>query len=149
MATGSQLKKAARAGQLVQFSRRFEDSKVRGYVLDVGPSFFLLLLLSDRVWFDGFECFRNQDVRTLKADPYSNFVEAALRKRGERKPKTPTIGLASIEDILVAANRAFPLVTIHCERRDPEVCYIGRVIGIEEGHVSLLLLHNRTIYLRS
>ena len=138
MATPSQLNKAARDGRLVKFSRRFEDPNVRGYVLDVGPRFFLLLLLSDRVWFDGFECFRIQDVRALTLDPHSNFAEAALKKRGERKPRTPRIGLASIEEVLLTANRHFPLVTIHCERRDPEICYIGHVIGIEGDHVSLL-----------
>jgi hypothetical protein len=138
MATPSQLRKAVRDGRLVKFSRRFEDSRVRGYVIDVGPCFFLLLLLSDRVWFDGFECFRIQDVRGLVADPHSDFAEAALKKRGERKPRTPRIGLASIEELLLTANRHFPLVTIHCERRDPEVCYIGRVLGIERDRVSLL-----------
>ena len=52
-----------RGHDLVRFYRRFEDSSVRGYVLDIGPKFFLLALVSDRVWFDGFECFRISDVR--------------------------------------------------------------------------------------
>lgn len=33
--------------QLVRFNRRFEEHKVRGYVLDVGPRFFLLALVSE------------------------------------------------------------------------------------------------------
>src|SRR5260370_7941949 len=35
--------------ELIRFSRRFESSKIRGYVLDVGPQFFLLALVSDRI----------------------------------------------------------------------------------------------------
>jgi hypothetical protein len=138
MAASSRLEKAARDRLLVQFSRRFEDTKVRGYVLDVGPRFFLLLLLSDRIWFDGFECFRISDVRELMADPHADFVEAALLKRGQRKPRTPRVDLASIEQLLLTANRHFPLVTIHSERLDPEVCYIGRVLGVQGGRASLL-----------
>jgi hypothetical protein len=45
------------ARTFVRFSRRFEQSAIRGYVLDVGPRFFLFALVSDRIWFDGFECF--------------------------------------------------------------------------------------------
>jgi hypothetical protein len=138
MATPSQLKKAVRDGRLVKFSRRFEDDIIRGYVLDVGPRFFMLLILSDRVWFDGFECFRTQDVRSFTTDPYRGFAEAVLKKRGERKPRAPKISVASIEDVLLTASRYFPLVTIHLERSDPEVCYIGRIIGIEGDQVSML-----------
>jgi hypothetical protein len=56
-------------------------------VLDIGPRFFLLALVSDRIRFDGFECFRLSDVRNVRPDPYTTFAETALRKRGERIPK--------------------------------------------------------------
>jgi len=36
--------------EFIRFSRRFESSKIRGYVLDVGPQFFLLALVSDRIY---------------------------------------------------------------------------------------------------
>jgi hypothetical protein len=45
--------------------------RVRGYVLDIGPKFFLLALLSDRIWFDAFECFRINDVKDVGVDPYA------------------------------------------------------------------------------
>ena len=100
---------------IVRFSRRFEDFAIRGYVLDVGPRLFLLALVNDRIRFDGFECFRVGDVRDLTPDPYGAFAEAALEKRRERKPKTPRVSVASIEELLLSAGRAFPLVTIHRE----------------------------------
>ena len=40
--------------------------------------------------------------------------------------------------LLVSAGRHFPLVTVHREGIDPDVCWIGRVLGIERGRVSLL-----------
>jgi hypothetical protein len=127
-----------RARQFVRFSRRFEDFVVHGYVLDIGPRFFLLALVSDRLWFDGFECFRIADVRDIRPDPYAAFAEAALKKRGERVSRKPRVSLASVEELLLSANRAFPLVTIHREQADPDVRNIGRVVAIDRGRVSLL-----------
>ena len=127
-----------RARQLVRFQRRFEKPMVRGYILDVGPKFFLVALVSDRIWLDGFECFRVNDVRDLRPDPYSRFAESALRKRGERLPPKPRVSLKNIEELLMSVGRRFPLVTLHRETVDPDVCWIGRVLGVERGRVSLL-----------
>jgi len=127
-----------RRREFIRFSRRFESSKIRGYVLDVGPQFFLLALVSDRIWFDGFECFRVNDVGDLRPDPYAPFAEAALKKRGERRPKKPRVRVANVEDLLLSAGKAFLLVTIHREEVDPEVCWIGRVQGVNRGRLSLL-----------
>lgn len=129
----SRLANAMRERQFLRFSRRFEDFVVHGYVLDIGPRFFLLALVSDRLWFDGFECFRIADVRDIRPDPYAAFAEAALKKRGERVSRKPRVSLASVEELLLSANRAFPLVTIHREQADPDVCNIGRVVAIDRG----------------
>ena len=131
------LAEARRARCLIRFSTRFEKATVRGYMLDIGPKFFLMALVSDRIWFDGLECFRTQDVRNIRADPYAGFVETALRKRGERRPKKPRVSLASIEKLLLSAGREFPLVTIQLEQADPGVCWIGKVLRIEHGRVFL------------
>jgi hypothetical protein len=111
---------------------------VRGYVVAVGPRFFLLALVSDRIRFDGFECFRIADVRDIKPDPYSRFIEEALKRRGERMPTARGVSLGSIEDVILSAGRKFGLVTIHLEQVDAGVCWIGRVLGIEGAHVSIL-----------
>jgi hypothetical protein len=107
-------------------------------VLDVGPTFFLLALVSDRIWFDGFECFRIDDICDLKPDPYAAFTEAGLRKRGERIPNKPSVSIEGIEELVLSAGRAFPLIAIHREHIIPDVCWIGSVLGVERGRVSLL-----------
>lgn len=132
------LLQARRARRLIRFRNPFEVFPVKGYVLDVGPRFFLLAVVNDRVWFDGFECFRVSDVRKPTADPYTDFVEAALRKRGERRAARPRVDVTSIEKLLLSAGRCFPLVTIHREKIDPDVCHIGRVTAVRGGEVSLL-----------
>jgi hypothetical protein len=127
-----------RERRLIRFSRRFERGFDRGWVLDVGPQFFLRALVSDRLRLDGFECFRVRDVRYLSTDPYGEFVAAALKKRGVPRPQKPRVKLASIEKLLTSAGRVFPLVAIHREQVRPSACRIGRVLDITRGHVSLL-----------
>lgn len=122
----------------MRFSRRFEEPKVHGYVLDIGPKFFLLALVSDRIWFDGFECFRIADIRKLRPDPYERFAEQALKKRGEKRPRKPGVSLKNIRELLLTAGRAFPLVTIHREAIDPDVCWIGRILEVTPEIVKIL-----------
>jgi len=54
------------------------------------------------------------------------------------KPKKPRVSVANIEELLLTAGRAFPLVAIHREQIDPSVCWIGRILGVGQGRVSLL-----------
>lgn len=138
-ATESSLQWARRTKQFVKFTRPFEDGSVDGYVLAIGPQFFLLALVEDNAWFNGFQCIRISDVRGLQVPAkYATFVKAALKKRGERMPRKPSLKLASLEQLLWSANRAFPLVTIHREKVEPDICHIGRVTAVKNGRVSLL-----------
>lgn len=126
----SQLAIARHDKLLVKFTRPCEKGSVNGYVLDIGSRFFLMAVLgSDGVRLNGFSCFRLSDVRKLKAPhKYAAFVAAAREKLGERTPRRPAVAVGSIHEILRSANRSFPLVTVHREQVDPDVCHIGRVI---------------------
>ena len=138
-ARSTKLAAALRDKTLLRFTRPFEAGTVNGYVMDIGPRWFMLALVSDGIRFDGFQCFRLSDVRGLQVpNPFAAFVEVALKKRGERPPRKPRVSVASIEDLLLSANRSFPLVTIHREQIDPDGCEIGRVLQVKDGRVSLL-----------
>jgi hypothetical protein len=140
-ARSTKLSAALRDKTLVKFARpqAYQDGSVNGYVLDIGPRWFLLALVGDGIRFNGFQCFPLSDVRELQVPhPHAGFAEAALKKRGERRPKKPRVRVESIEELLVSAGRAFPLVTIHREKADPDVCEIGRVVKVKDGRLSLL-----------
>jgi hypothetical protein len=135
----SRLKHAHSQSLLVKFERRFEPGTFEGYVLDVGPHFFLLAVVREDMRFNGFSCLRIADVRRLQAPAkYAEFAEAALRKRGEYLAEKPNIDLGNISNLLRSANLLFPLITIHRERIDPDVCHIGRVASLKNGTLSLL-----------
>jgi len=132
-----QLDAARRDDQLIRLYRPFEETYVRGYILAVDSELFLLGLVSDRLWFDGFECFRVDEVDELVPDPYADFTQAALAARGEVRPEL-TLRLTNIAALLTSAAERFPLVTIHKERDQPDACWVGKVISVEGGIVWML-----------
>lgn len=123
--------------QFVRIRTKFEHFPIRGYVFDAGPKFFLLCVVNDRLWFDGFECFRIKDVLSVEPDPYADFADAALKKRKQRRPRKPKVDLDSVQGILHTAGKVFPLLTIHMEKHNPDVCYIGQVCEITVKHLHL------------
>lgn len=131
----------ARVGKnvLVEFTRPVEDESVVGYVLATGPRFFLLALVEDNARFNGFQCLRLQDVRNLQVPAkHARFTEAALKLRGERRPRTPDVSVSTVQDLLKTASQAFPLITIHREMMAPDICHIGYVVAVSNSEVSLL-----------
>jgi hypothetical protein len=134
-----QLALARRDEVFVSFTRPFEQGSVIGYVLDVGPDFFLIALVTHGLRFDGYQCLRLSDVRQLEVPGRNHaFVEAALKKRGQRIPRKPPVVLRTLHKLLLTANQTFSLVTIHRERVNPDVCQIGRVVHLNKGYVWLL-----------
>src|SRR5262249_1375928 len=77
-------------------------------------------------------------VKNLRPHPYAAFAEAALKKLKEPIPRKPKVNVSSIEELLVSANRAFPLVTIHRETVDTGACWIGTIKEVRHGQVSIL-----------
>jgi hypothetical protein len=135
----AKLQLAFRRKTPARFTRPFEPGTVNGYVQAIGPQWFLLALVSDQIRFDGFQCFRLRDIRNLQIPhPYAQFIEDTLKKRRILLPKMPRVNLATLDQLLQSANRAFPLVTIHREQVDPDACWIGRILNVDRKHVTLL-----------
>lgn len=133
-----QLKSAAEAGHLVRLHARSEPGHTCGYVQSVGAEFVLMSVVSDGIWFDGFNCLRIDDLKALELDPHAAFLDAVLTARAETAPASPVVDLDSVEGLLTSASARLPLVTIHTGGADSDVCYIGRVLSIEGGIVWML-----------
>ena len=140
MTRQAQLEKARDSSALIRFARaQIESGTGTGYVVDVGPEFVLLLIVDDGARFNGFEAIRIADISDLSdPDPHAEFVEEALRLRGEQVSESPPVAVESLTALLMSAGLAFPVVTIHREDVDSEVCHIGHVVSVSEGHVKLL-----------
>jgi hypothetical protein len=135
--SNAMLRRACEDAVLVKFTNPFDDGLIHGYVLEVGPQFFLLALLGQDMRFDGFQCSRLQDVKHLRPDPYADFAVTALRKRRQQLRKKPNVDISELPALLKSASKAFPLVTIHREGVKPDACWIGRVLDVTEKSVVL------------
>jgi hypothetical protein len=131
---------------LVRLTRGFDDVTAKGYVLAVGRAYFLVALVSDQLRFDGFACLRVKDLKSIDADPYRTFSEAALKQRGLRRPRVPRLTMDTARTILESACAICPLVTLHREEVDPEVCHIGQVVSTNRTQVALLEISPHAVW---
>lgn len=124
---------------MVRVTRGIEPRATDGYVVGASAKWLVLLVIGDGVSFAGYQALRLRDVVALEApSPRSAFYEAVLRKRGQRRPRAPQLDLDSTQSLVLSASQRFPLVTLHREKADPEVCHIGRVISASATSVSML-----------
>ena len=131
----------------MEFTHRFREGSFEGYVLEVEPRFFLIAALDERLSFDGFLCVRVSDVRGLQVpSEYAAFREAVLKKRHERKPRKPRVSVLSIEELLLSANRVFPLVVICRDQIKRNVCWVGRILKISKGRVTFLQINPDAVW---
>ena len=134
----NQIQTALAGRKLIRFFHRFEDNSVNGYVVAISSSYFVVALVCDRIRFDGFECFRIKDLISIENNPYRNFVESALKKRGLRRARAPRLVLTNAKTILSTIGAKYPLVTIQREEVAPGICHIGKVVATNRTQVALL-----------
>src|SRR4051794_11039929 len=98
--------------------------KLEGYVVGIGKKWLLLHLLSPEIFLNGYSAVRISDVKEVTdLGGSDSFPGRALALAGEKPEGLPEIDLSSTKALLAAAGAVSPLVSIHVERVDPEVCY--------------------------
>jgi len=131
----AQLREAQQKHQLVRLWRgELEHGSFCGYVGGVGREFFLLWVVGDGITYDGMYVMRHRDVSELEApDKHAPFMEKALVLK-HLMPRTPRgFPLDDIRSVIQAAAAQAPVIGVHVDSEDEaEVCYIGRLISVEE-----------------
>ncbi len=100
----------------------------------VGREFFLLWVVGDGITYDGMYVMRHRDVSELEApDKHAPFMEKALAVK-HLMPRTPRgFPLDNIREVIQAAAVQAPVIGVHVDSEDEsEVCYIGRLVSVEE-----------------
>jgi hypothetical protein len=124
----------------VRVSRNIRKTgDVGGYVLAVGTEWVLVALLQD-VALNGFVALRLNDVTGVKRGYAPKFYRRALELHGEWPPVAlpGDIMLDGIRELVESAAGTYPLVTIHIEREDPGVCFIGAPVKFSRRRLHLL-----------
>jgi hypothetical protein len=131
----AQLREAQQQHQLIRLWRtELEHGSFCGYVGGVGREFFLLWVVGDGITYDGMYVMRHRDVSELEApDKHAPFMEKALAVK-HLMPRTPRgFPLDNIREVIQAAAVQAPVIGVHVDSEDEsEVCYIGRLISVEE-----------------
>jgi hypothetical protein len=134
------LEAAARAQSLIRVSRSIRRSdKIDGFVVGLGQAWVLMAVLDPNIDLHGYMGLRLSDVSKVKrrGGP-DTFVGRALAARGEWPPVAVEVDLDSVAGLIKTAADVAPLVTLHIERDDPTVCFIGRPIRFTSRSVRLL-----------
>jgi hypothetical protein len=131
----AQLREAQQNQQMVRLWRgELEHGSFCGYVGSVGREFFLLWVVGDGITYDGMYVMRHRDISELEApDKHAVFMEKALTLKN-MVPRPPrAFPLDNIRDVVQAASAMAPVIGIHVDSEDEaEVCYIGRLVSVEE-----------------
>ncbi len=136
----ARLREAQLKGELVRVWRgNLEHGSFCGYVAGSGREFFLLAVVGDTLGFDGLYAMRHRDVTELEApEAHAAFVTRALALRQVEIARPQGFPLDDIAQVLQAASQLGPVLGVHVDsEEEAEVCYIGRLVGVEDDGFNL------------
>jgi hypothetical protein len=129
------LREAQQQQTLIRLWRSdLEHGSFCGYVGGVGREFLLLWVVGDGITYDGMYVMRHRDISELEApDKHHVFMEQALKLK-QLLPRPPRgFPLDNIREVIQAAGAQAPVIGVHVDSEDEsEVCYIGRLVSVEE-----------------
>lgn len=129
------LREAQDNRQLIRIWRgELEHGSFCGYVGGVGREFFLLWVVGDGVSYDGMYIMRHRDISEFEApDKHAGFLEKAMALKHIVPAPPEGFPLDEIAQVVKAASAMAPVIGVHVDSEDEaEVCYIGRLVSVEE-----------------
>jgi hypothetical protein len=133
------LRQAARELALVRIERSCDPKPLPGFAVGLGEWVLLHVVDPDPMILNGYTAVRLRDVRkvVLLAVEHDGFMVKALRARRIRPKRQPQVSLQSVRTVMETAARRFPLITIHEEKKNSEVCWIGQPVGFHGARVEM------------
>ena len=135
-----QLRAAMERGDMVRIWRGdLEDGSFCGYVAGIGREWFLLWVVGDQISFDGLYAMRLRDLTEIEApDSHHAFLAKALALRNIHPRLPRDFPLDDIAQVLRATAEHAAVMGVHVDSEDElEVCYIGRLLSIEDDGFNL------------
>lgn len=111
---------------------------IDGFVVAVGPEWVTVAGV-DNLRLDGWHALRIKDVQAVSIDPDDACVEIrVLRARSQWPPVDPGVDLTDARQVLRSATGLARIVGIQLEFDRPDICWEGKVLGIDGDTVRLL-----------
>ncbi|MFD0884234.1 hypothetical protein ACFQ08_06675 [Streptosporangium algeriense] len=127
------LRRALKSGKPVRVVRGIDGAdRFSAYVVGLGRKWVLLHTISATFHLDGHSVVRLRDVEhaTRSGWKAARVAHRVLRLRGERPQAPAGIDLDTTTGLIDTLTRVFPLMSVHIEEIDPDVCHIGRAHGV-------------------
>ncbi len=126
-------------GALIRVEREgLEGGWADGYLVGTGPEFFAIHMVDQGIRLDGFKCLRYADVSSIDAPaPFAALIDRVLELRGQEVVGASPVDLSSVATLIRTAGEAFAVVTLFLESQDPDVCFIGKVLSVDDERVQI------------
>ena len=133
------LRAAVRSFALVRVDRSCDPHPLLGYAIGLGEWLLLHVVNPDSMILNGYSAVQVRDVRKVGqlADEHEGFMVTALRARRLRPKPQVRVSLKTTRGLLETSAHYFPLIAIHEEKKDNEVCWIGRPTGFPGASVEM------------
>lgn len=121
--------------RIVEIKRRIKDTgTLSGFVVGWSESLLLFHVLdTDSFRLNGYTAVRMEDVSQYRFLPKGkHWIDRATKHYGIEPVPLNGISVATIADLLRTASERYPLITIHPEKKKPDVCYIGAFSSMSE-----------------
>lgn len=132
---------------LVRIDRGSDVDSIDGYVVSVGAEWLLLAVLDHAIVLDGHTALRLEDVRRVRSRSSGDMAQQALDLREQWPPGPPAVqvDLDSTWAMLTSLMTQ-PLVTVHPENEDADICFVGVPVGLGDRSLRLLEVTPRAVW---
>lgn len=126
-------------GQLVRIDRQpIDEDMLEGYVVGTSEKFVLLHVLDPNMYLNGYTAIRVDDVKRYRVlEDNDFFANKALELRKQFPQPLKKLNLSDLRSLIETANRLYPIITIHREKMNNKVCFIGKAAKLTDKTVTL------------
>jgi len=128
---------------LLEFDRKpIGRVPLRGFVIEWKADLTLVQIFDNELFvLDGYAVFRNCDVKRWRCIRADEFLARAAKLKRLRLSAPIGVTIDSMSAALSSAGKSFPLITIHQERINKEVCFVGKYLGTTQRALRILSIN--------
>lgn len=127
--------KKAKMRHLFEVKRRFKNvGSTTGFIVDFSEPLVLFHTLdTDTFQLNGYTMIRKEDITKYRVFGKTEYWQVRAVRYFHLKPMRPTgVSVTSLPALLKSVTEHYPLITLHPERTNPDVCFLGQLVSTTE-----------------
>lgn len=137
-----------RMKKIFEIDRAIKDvPTLRGFIVDFSEELLLLHQLDvDTFSLNGYTAVQIRDVKRYGEATRGNWYYKAASHFGVTPAHPERIELDSLSALVRSVAQRHPLITLHPERKNPDICYVGHLSSIELKRFSIHDLNSNCLW---